>query len=276
MKINLIGSNTQPNSKNIEVEYRPPDIISAFEGVVPDGTILDFTLSEGRFNWIKYEAPDGSGPPPDEVIWESYRKGVIKHKNKVQEFKLFHTPFISCFPPIDLEAIKEECLSHAQYSKNEEISNQGGYQGHAFESRILNDAIREVIPEPRGDADFKCDITDIYSWVNINGKGDTNLVHNHTSVFNQSLWCGVYYVQVNEDSGPIQFYDPRVGVTADVNHNYYVSCTDTFTIRPTPGQLVLFPSWLQHGVHANQSDEERISIAFNVHVKLREKDGQPQ
>ena len=35
-------------------------------------------------------------------------------------------------------------------------------------------------------------------------------------------------------------------------------------IRPTPGLLVMFPSWLYHFVHPMASDTPRISIAFNA------------
>ena len=35
-------------------------------------------------------------------------------------------------------------------------------------------------------------------------------------------------------------------------------------IDPTPGLMVLFPSWLQHFVHPFFGKGERISIAFNA------------
>ena len=35
-------------------------------------------------------------------------------------------------------------------------------------------------------------------------------------------------------------------------------------IRPVPGLLVLFPSWLYHFVHPSTADTPRISIAFNA------------
>jgi ectoine hydroxylase-related dioxygenase (phytanoyl-CoA dioxygenase family) len=31
-----------------------------------------------------------------------------------------------------------------------------------------------------------------------------------------------------------------------------------------PGTLIVFPAWLPHSVHANQSELMRISIGFNV------------
>jgi len=34
-------------------------------------------------------------------------------------------------------------------------------------------------------------------------------------------------------------------------------------IPPVTGDLLIFPSWLLHRVNMSQSDDERISIAFN-------------
>ena len=39
---------------------------------------------------------------------------------------------------------------------------------------------------------------------------------------------------------------------------------DQVVVGVANGTLVIFPSWLQHSVDANRSDEERISISFNI------------
>ena len=43
----------------------------------------------------------------------------------------------------------------------------------------------------------------------------------------------------------------------------YLDCP-AYRIVPTEGLMVLFPSHLRHGVEQNQSDEDRISMAFNI------------
>ena len=35
-------------------------------------------------------------------------------------------------------------------------------------------------------------------------------------------------------------------------------------VQPLEGALLIFPSWLNHEVSINLSDEERISLAFNI------------
>jgi len=35
---------------------------------------------------------------------------------------------------------------------------------------------------------------------------------------------------------------------------------------PEEGRMYVFPSWLEHGVEVNRSDQDRVSISFNVHI----------
>ena len=42
--------------------------------------------------------------------------------------------------------------------------------------------------------------------------------------------------------------------------NYYYN----YSFIPNEGLLVLFPSHLQHDVEVNKSDEDRISVSFNL------------
>jgi len=37
-----------------------------------------------------------------------------------------------------------------------------------------------------------------------------------------------------------------------------------FRVRPEPGKLVIFPSWLMHAVRPHKGPGERISVAMNV------------
>ena len=41
-----------------------------------------------------------------------------------------------------------------------------------------------------------------------------------------------------------------------------------WSVKPEDGLFILFPSYMPHEVHPNQSDEVRISASFNVQVEL--------
>lgn len=100
------------------------------------------------------------------------------------------------------------------------------------------------------------------AWGNISRRGNYHRMHNHP----HSAWSGCYYVTglpaSNSMGGVLELYDPRPFTEmVDVPGTPY---GQRVHIRPTPGLMVLFPSWLYHFVHPSDSDTERVSIAFNA------------
>ena len=55
--------------------------------------------------------------------------------------------------------------------------------------------------------------------------------------------------------------------TAEVPHT-----SSTWSYPPQEGRLILFPAWLSHGVRENETDEDRISISFNLVPKRSKQD----
>lgn len=102
----------------------------------------------------------------------------------------------------------------------------------------------------------------LVAWANVNGKGDWNSTHNHPNCH----WSGVHYVQVPPGSGQIAFLDPRPCINMLDTGNELLDLFRQIprTIEPKEGMTVIFPSWMQHQVTAHGSEEERISIAFNL------------
>lgn len=106
-------------------------------------------------------------------------------------------------------------------------------------------------------------------WININRKGDYNMMHNHPL----SVMSGVLWVKTPEKCGSLRFESPHSftqhlllnNVDSEVakEQNYY----SEYTFNPKEGTMILFPSDLLHGVEPNESDEDRISIAFNLNCK---------
>ena len=99
-------------------------------------------------------------------------------------------------------------------------------------------------------------------WANINTSGAAHAIHSHPNNF----ISGVYYVATHADANTIYFHDPRAQtgtirppVTSLTGEN-----TDQAVVKVQDGTLLLFPSWLQHSVPANESKEHRISVSFNA------------
>lgn len=101
------------------------------------------------------------------------------------------------------------------------------------------------------------------SWINKHKHLDKSHDHSHRN----SMFSGIVYLQTHENCGDLQFLDqsyymvsPRIR-----QHNLYNS--KQWTITPTDGMVVMFPSSLVHTVQQNRVMRERYSLAYNVFVK---------
>jgi len=104
-------------------------------------------------------------------------------------------------------------------------------------------------------------------WANINPPGGMNRAHIHPN----SLWSGVYYVKAPLNSGQLKIEDPR-SVALMVRPRMKKSKPPQRLWReghyePKAGRLIMFPSWLNHCVDSNQSNDIRISVSFNFMQK---------
>jgi uncharacterized protein (TIGR02466 family) len=99
-------------------------------------------------------------------------------------------------------------------------------------------------------------------WINVMRKGAVHAPHIHP----HSAISGTYYVAVPPGSGAIRFEDPRLAMmmAAPPRRERAQSANRQFvTITPRPGMLLLWESWLRHGVEANGARAPRISVSFN-------------
>jgi uncharacterized protein (TIGR02466 family) len=100
-------------------------------------------------------------------------------------------------------------------------------------------------------------------WANINPPGGYNRPHTHPN----SLWSGVYYVRTPKNSGHLKCEDPK-SVAAMTYPRRKEGQLPSYLWRevhfePIAGRLIMFPSWLNHCVDPNQSNDIRISVSFN-------------
>lgn len=99
-------------------------------------------------------------------------------------------------------------------------------------------------------------------WVNVMNRGAIHAPHIHP----HSVISGTYYVAVPPRSGAIRFEDPRLPLMmaapprkqkAKLHNRLFVD------IEPKSGMLLLWESWLRHGVETNRARGQRISVSFN-------------
>ena len=130
-------------------------------------------------------------------------------------------------------------------------------------TQIINQNVLEVATFLQWDLQkFSLKITTC--WGIINRKLASNSVHNHPN----SILSGVYYLKTPENCGGIFFSDPRPAsqmiVPPSIEFNLWTFPKITYKARE--GTMLIFPSWLLHGVEMNMSDEDRVCISFNIGI----------
>jgi len=99
-------------------------------------------------------------------------------------------------------------------------------------------------------------------WSIINKKDSFNERHHHGN----SALSAAYYVNADNDSGDIVFYDPRQAFIYSHPENSKINDLNAQikSVNPKSGLLVLFPSYLDHSVNPNCSKKDRVVISFNI------------
>ncbi len=191
--------------------------------------------------------------------------------------KLFSTPLFR-FRVADTETLNKELMHEERRLRSEdegvEKSNRGGWHsaGNLFEQKVpciqrLKAASEAAVLDATAQINTKVDPKTYklktFAWMNSNPPGGFNAPHTHPGAH----WSGVYYVSQPEvetgSSGKIEFLNPRTDLP-----NWRIFNAPAFSakkaIRPEPGELILFPSYLVHWVYPNETAEERVTVAFNA------------
>ena len=191
--------------------------------------------------------------------------------------KLFYTPLLR-YRVDDPDKLNTALLAEAaimrEATQGLSKSNRGGWhsEGNLFDHdtaaiRMLRSAVELALEDANQAIGAKAPPEELrlklFGWMNANPKGAFNAPHTHPGAH----WSGVYYVaqpDVDEgNSGMIEFLDARTDLP-----NWRILKAAPYRLkkkmRPQPGELVLFPSYLVHWVYPNEADGDRVTIAFNA------------
>jgi uncharacterized protein (TIGR02466 family) len=155
---------------------------------------------------------------------------------------------------------RDYILEMSTREPSEKKSNFGGWQSrdniHETEGifRELTSALNKVANEILKDQGHRpVEVKEM--WANVNGRHCCNGAHIHSGILS-----GVFYLQVPKDSGRLVLINPAVRSDGRSLRE------SNYPIQPEKLACILFPSWLEHYVEPNLSDEVRISLSFNVDV----------
>ena len=102
-------------------------------------------------------------------------------------------------------------------------------------------------------------------WINVMERDAFHAPHIHP----HSVISGTYYVSVPPGSGAIRFEDPRLPLMMAAPPRKAKARRENRSfvdVEPRPGLLLLWESWLRHGVQPNRSRGRRISVSFNYRL----------
>jgi len=105
------------------------------------------------------------------------------------------------------------------------------------------------------------------SWANKHMPGDW--AHNH--YHKNSLYSGVIYIETPPDGGSLvlerpypTLFLPTLELQPDDDSEDNLINLDNWTIHPGRAKLIIFPSYVKHYVTKNNSNAERLTMAFNI------------
>lgn len=112
-----------------------------------------------------------------------------------------------------------------------------------FDITTLENEIKTAVREfSQRDLTYVCT-----SWIAKYDKGDYAQIHSHYP----ATYSGCYYFDIGDKNSCNFFFD-----------NDYNRCQ----LNLESGSLLLFPSYLKHGVTTNESDNPKFTLAFNLAV----------
>lgn len=171
----------------------------------------------------------------------------------------------------NFEMLQKEISSYISQIDLKKHPNWGG-QNHSlsspnFDKNLINDFNLEklkneieiqVINYAKAFSNTKFDVIIEDCWITNTAPKEHTVVHNHGTTH----ISGVYYFKTNEKDGNIYFLNPIISLM----NSHFLLPDDYVEYPPKEGLFLLFPGWLFHGVRSNDTNDDRISISFNVNL----------
>ena len=172
---------------------------------------------------------------------------------------------------LDNDLILKDVQSlRTDYPESRIKSNYGGWQGPAFSDTehpyatisSLSNEIRSFINSTCETFSIPAEVDSMAWWTNVNKKNDYNFAHWHG---NRTDFIAIYYPAFPKDSGLLVFH--RTDGGALLTQNSVTETGTKFPIEGEVGTVYIISGNLLHLVQPHLSDEERISISYNIRCR---------
>ncbi len=181
---------------------------------------------------------------------------------------LFSNPVMVCSARYPLSSEERKFINEAEYTDN--IGNSMSKSDDILEAESLKN-IKEFINKNIQSytrkllkLDESIEIYITQSWLNRASSSQFHPMHCHPN----SLISGVMFLSEGENHPPIRFHRTNSLFPLELNYSelndFNANCR---WFDPVYGQLILFPSSLQHDVGKNEAEDERITLSFNTFLR---------
>lgn len=204
--------------------------------------------------------------PGTSIVGETDKEG-----NKVVNFEPIFPVMTGRvrIPEIDIQRIAQEALKLAAKDNYE-----GGWTSYFTRMDIstipgMNEVAQAALGVSAAFArELKMDVDPAKSrlqmWLSVMRKGGFHGIHNHPG----SVVSGTFYVQCNEKSAPLMLMNPtrhlRMHEPRPQPQDMGPFTSEQLMMKPEAGQMIVWPSWVDHHVMRHDDDQPRVAISFNV------------
>ena len=180
--------------------------------------------------------------------------------------QLYSTPIYSEAPIKNFEKIQTEIREYLRGEKFRYVPRWGkthllsdpSFRSNPIESLpLFKEELDQHIKRYCHNIGFYSEYHISSSWFTKCKKGDYAHIHSHGT----NCISGVYYYKTNGKDGDLFFESPINGI--DTNF-VFLHLSEQMIHTPAEGKIVLFPSFLRHGVRKNITNNVRISLSFNL------------
>ncbi len=107
----------------------------------------------------------------------------------------------------------------------------------------------------------------VNSWMNLYNKGDWQEPHHHITFPEFINFSGVIFINYNKESDA-PFYFENMNLDHTISGYTTIMKQDPIMYPPIKeGDMIVFPSFVRHGVHVQKQESNRTTLSFNLCVK---------
>ena len=164
---------------------------------------------------------------------------------------------------IEIELIKKFVITNINKSNKIDLKSKSTVGKKSKQYNLLN-KVKNTSLEEKIKTKIKklLKISDgleiLNAWTVIGEKGSYHKLHNHFSNLDKNIICSVIYLETPEkkDNENVNFYCAYMDKYKQVQY---------FSHKPEVGDIIVFPSWLLHGVYPQDKGlRQSLNIDFKI------------